>query len=63
MKRPFRALRSRPPRPSYDAVIVGSGIGGLLCANLLARGCLNCHTNIHGTNNPASISNERTFRR
>ena len=32
-------------------------------ANLLARGCLNCHTNIHGTNNPADISNERTFRR
>jgi hypothetical protein len=24
---------------------------------------LNCHTNIHGTNNPADISNERTFRR
>jgi DmsE family decaheme c-type cytochrome len=32
-------------------------------ANLAARGCLNCHTNIHGTNNPANISNERTFRR
>lgn len=34
----------------------GIGIG-------LARSCLNCHTNIHGTNNPASITNERTFRR
>lgn len=32
-------------------------------ANLAGRGCLNCHTNIHGTNNPANISNERTFRR
>ena len=32
-------------------------------ANLAARGCLNCHTNIHGTNNPSNISNERTFRR
>ena len=32
-------------------------------ANTAARGCLNCHTNIHGTNNPANISNERTFRR
>ena len=31
--------------------------------NTLARGCLNCHTNIHGTNNPRDISNERTFRR
>ena len=32
-------------------------------ANAAARGCLNCHTQIHGTNNPANISNERTFRR
>jgi len=31
--------------------------------NTIARGCLNCHTNIHGTNNPADISNERTLRR
>jgi len=29
----------------------------------LARACLNCHTNIHGTNNPRDVSNERTFRR
>ena len=35
-----------------------SGIGVTL-----ARSCVNCHTNIHGTNNPASITNERTFRR
>jgi DmsE family decaheme c-type cytochrome len=27
------------------------------------RACLNCHTNIHGTNNPANVGNERTFRR
>lgn len=31
--------------------------------NLLARGCLNCHTNIHGTNNPHDVANERTLRR
>ena len=37
--------------------------GGSTSANFLARGCLNCHTNIHGTNNPSNISNERTFRR
>lgn len=29
----------------------------------LARACLNCHTNIHGTNNPVNVGNERTFRR
>jgi DmsE family decaheme c-type cytochrome len=37
--------------------------GGSTSANFLARGCLNCHTNIHGTNNPFNAANERTFRR
>jgi len=41
----------------------GSLTGTSTSANLVARGCLNCHTQIHGTNNPANISNERTFRR
>jgi phytoene desaturase len=34
--RPFRAL-SGDPKPSYDAVVIGAGIGGLVCANLLAK--------------------------
>lgn len=42
---------------------VGSFTGTSTSANTLARGCLNCHTQIHGTNNPANVSNERTFRR
>jgi len=29
----------------------------------MARGCVNCHTNIHGSNNPINNSNERAFRR
>ena len=37
MKRPFRGLRDQPPADSYDAVVVGAGVGGLVCANLLAR--------------------------
>lgn len=37
MTRLFRGLRAQPPRPSYDVVLIGSGIGGLVCANLLAR--------------------------
>jgi phytoene dehydrogenase-like protein len=36
LKRLFRGLR-RAPDPHYDAVIIGSGIGGLITANLLAR--------------------------
>jgi phytoene dehydrogenase-like protein len=36
VKRPFRGLR-RPPDPFYDAVVIGSGVGGLILANLLAR--------------------------
>jgi len=35
-----------------------SGIGVTL-----ARSCMNCHTNIHGTNNPRDTTNDRTFRR
>jgi len=37
MKRLFRGLRDREPADRYDAVVIGSGIGGLVCANLLAR--------------------------
>jgi DmsE family decaheme c-type cytochrome len=32
-------------------------------ANLIARGCANCHTNIHGTNSVIDDSGERSFRR
>jgi all-trans-retinol 13,14-reductase len=38
MKRHFKGLsRNVGPRKSYDVVVIGSGIGGLTCANLLAR--------------------------
>ena len=36
MARKFRSLRG-DPLPSYDAVIIGAGVGGLVCANLLVR--------------------------
>jgi prolycopene isomerase len=36
MARRFRGLREEPNK-SYDAVVVGAGVGGLVCANLLAR--------------------------
>jgi DmsE family decaheme c-type cytochrome len=31
--------------------------------NTLARGCLNCHTQIHGSNSPLNERNERLFQR
>lgn len=36
MSRAFRGLR-RAPRARYDVVVIGAGVGGLVCANLLAR--------------------------
>lgn len=36
MSRRFRGLREEPSG-SYDCVIIGAGVGGLVCANLLAR--------------------------
>ena len=35
------------------------GAGGIT----MARGCLNCHGNIHGGNNPTATGSQRTFRR
>jgi phytoene dehydrogenase-like protein len=32
----FRGLRAEPNK-SYDAAVIGAGVGGLICANLLAR--------------------------
>ncbi len=43
------------------------GIPGMLEGtyrrNTLARGCLNCHTQVHGSNNPENIHNEIRFQR
>lgn len=36
---------------------------GAYARNTLARGCLNCHTEIHGSNNPENVRNERLFQR
>ncbi len=63
-------LKARTPflcqschEPTSHRGNLGSLTGTSTSANTLARGCLNCHTQIHGTNNPANISSERTFRR
>lgn len=36
MARRFRGLK-QAPNGSYDAVVIGAGVGGLVCANLLTR--------------------------
>lgn len=63
-------LKQRPPflcqschEPTSHRGNLGNLAGTNTGANLAARGCLNCHTSIHGTNNPFDIGNERTFRR
>ncbi len=35
-RRPFEGLRGRQPCERYDAVVIGAGIGGLVCATKLA---------------------------
>ncbi|MBM3359694.1 MAG: DmsE family decaheme c-type cytochrome [Betaproteobacteria bacterium] len=68
-------LKQRPPflcqschEPTGHRSSPGSFPGGptsTSAANLVARGCVNCHTNIHGTNNPLDTpaSGQRVFRR
>ena len=65
-------LRARPPflcqqchEPAGHPGQVAAVPGGLTIstAGTIARGCVNCHTNIHGTNNPTNEGGERTFRR
>ena len=65
-------LKSRAPwlcqqchEPDTHQGNTGSLTGTNIRTNTLARGCLNCHTNIHGTNNPTDVGGRpgRTFRR
>jgi len=70
-------LRQRPPflcqqchEPTGHRGQIGriavpgvAGPFGTGTAGTVARGCANCHTNIHGTNNPSDLTGERTFRR
>jgi DmsE family decaheme c-type cytochrome len=48
-------------RGNIPSEFVGGGTSGT--GITLARGCVNCHTNIHGGNNPTNNAASRTFRR
>ena len=62
---PFLCQQCHEPTSHRGGTSGITGTGGTSPGTgiTLARGCLNCHTNIHGTNNPRDVSNERTFRR
>jgi DmsE family decaheme c-type cytochrome len=61
VRSPFLCQSCHEPTSHRDNF--GELAGTSTSANLAARGCLNCHTQIHGTNNPANVGNQRTFRR
>jgi DmsE family decaheme c-type cytochrome len=62
---PFLCQQCHEPTGHRGTIpTVNSGAPGSLARTvILARGCVNCHTNIHGTNNPVDAPGERTFRR
>jgi DmsE family decaheme c-type cytochrome len=65
VRAPFLCQQCHEPT-SHRGVIPGNitGTGTALTRSVvLARGCLNCHTNIHGTNNPIDAAGQRSFRR
>jgi DmsE family decaheme c-type cytochrome len=60
---PFLCQQCHEPTSHRGGIASIAATGFGTSQNTLARGCMNCHTNIHGTNNPRDIANERTFRR
>jgi DmsE family decaheme c-type cytochrome len=64
VRSPFLCQQCHEPSGHRGSIpSTAGGATGLQNAVVLARGCLNCHTNIHGTNNPIDAAGERTFRR
>jgi DmsE family decaheme c-type cytochrome len=65
VRMPFLCQQCHEPTSHRGGVAGMTGTGGTSAGIgiTLARGCANCHTNIHGSNNPRDVSNERTFRR
>jgi DmsE family decaheme c-type cytochrome len=62
---PFLCQQCHEPTGHRGTIptVTGGAAGSLARTVILARGCVNCHTNIHGTNNPIDAPGERTFRR
>jgi len=65
LRQPYLCQDCHEPT-SHRGTVPGNVLGSGTATNravILARGCSNCHTNIHGSNNPSSDKNERAFRR
>jgi DmsE family decaheme c-type cytochrome len=62
-RQPFLCQQCHEPTSHRGQVGTLASTGNTATSGMVARGCTNCHTNIHGTNNPANVSNERTLRR
>jgi DmsE family decaheme c-type cytochrome len=66
VRAPFLCQSCHEPTSHHSTVPVGGVVGGgaptTAQAVIMARGCMNCHTNIHGSNNAADGSG-RGFRR
>jgi DmsE family decaheme c-type cytochrome len=60
---PFLCQQCHEPTGHRGTIPTVNGGSALQRTVILGRGCVNCHTNIHGTNNPVDAAGERTFRR
>lgn len=61
---PFLCQQCHEPTGHRGAIpVVGTGNATSGGGVTMGRACVNCHTNIHGGNNPSSEGNSRTMRR
>jgi len=60
---PFLCQQCHEPTSHRGVVPTVNGGGQFNRTVITGRGCVNCHTNIHGTNNPADAAGQRVFRR
>ena len=63
---PFLCQSCHEPDSHHSTIPNDGPVPGNPATNqavIMARGCVNCHTNIHGSNNPADTGSGRGFRR
>lgn len=60
VRSPFLCQECHEPNTHQSSL---GTITGAYARNTLARGCMNCHTNIHGSNNPENVRNNGLFQR